>query len=156
MRPVWYAQQAWESVHVDDTGALLTQVFPERVFVRVPLLSERVKRMPPRQLPPFCTESLPQGWEVQEGAPLPWTLLPVSKCLAAIRGLSVSANFDFLCKIRFKDVDVTEYGRSPKEMLFLRSGVGVLVCFFFDTCFFIVWVGSIFGCPVEPRFHACI
>ena len=127
VRPVWYAQQAWESVHVEATGALLTQVFPERVFVRVPLLCERVKRMPPRQLLGFCTEPLPQGWEVQEGAPLPWILLPVSKCLAAIRGLSVSSNFDSIRTIRFKDVYLTEYGRSPKEMLFLRSVVEVLV-----------------------------
>ena len=78
VRPVWYAQQAWESVHVEATGALLERVFPEHVFARVPLLCERAKRLPPRQLPEFFTEALLQGWDVQEGAPLQWMLLPVS------------------------------------------------------------------------------
>ena len=107
--------------------SLLERVFPEYVFARVPLLSERADRMPPRQLPDFISKNQPEGWDVRDGEPLPWILLSVSDCLNEADQLSTS-DLELVRKVQFNYLDLANYDRSPSEMSPLRFMARVMVC----------------------------
>ena len=126
MRPVWYAQQAWESVHVDDTGALLMQVFSGAGFCSCAAPVRARQTYASSTTSSILHRVVASGLGSSGRCAFAMDITPCVQVYRCDSWIFCLYEFRFFRKIRFTNVDLTEYGRSPKEMLFLRSGVGVL------------------------------